>query len=386
MVRYALKVGNLQAAREAVQLTPSDADAHFADAGVWSLYNPPDESVTEMENAAALRPVDYTLWMQLGLFRDQLGQTSAALSAFDEAVRRAPFYARPRWLRGNLLLRAGQFEAAFKDLDQAAESNPELVPSLIDLAWSLSNGDAKLAEQLVQVKTGKMRIAFAKFLARQGKGKEAIEQFRAAGSVDEDIRRDLVAQLLAKGAFTEAFEIWKAGREPASGKDETSPWIHDGGFEGPLTFDAVGFGWRVPLSLPAVTISLDSGHPQTGAKSLRIDFGGDSNPGTPLLSQLMLVQPSSRYKINFAARPQDIVSGGLPLAIVTDAAGEKKTLGKSAPVSKGSGDWQSFSFEFVTLPTTTAVVLSLQRESCTTSPCPIFGSVAVDSFSVEQLK
>jgi hypothetical protein len=119
---------------------------------------------------------------------------------------------------------------------------------------------------------------------------------------------------------------------------------------------------------------------------LRIDFAGDSNPGTELVSQLILVEPSKRYQINFASRAQDVVTGGLPLIVVTDAKGDRRRLGQSGSLGRESGDWRVSSFAFTSSATTTAVFLSLQRESCSTSPCPIFGSVSLDSFSVVQLK
>jgi len=152
-----------------------------------------------------------------------------------------------------------------------------------------------------------------------------------------------------------------------------------------LTFSAGGFGWRVSREQGAC-ISLDASHPHSGARDLRVEFGGNSNPDSPLISQIILVEPSTHYQVNFASRSQDVVSGGLPLLTASDAAGEQKRLGQSSPLTKGNSDWKSFSFEFTTTPTTNAVVLVLQRENCTTSPCPIFGAISLDSFSIEQLK
>jgi len=385
LMTYALTAGNLPAARKAIQLTPKDAEAHFAGAAVLSLSGTPDQAVIELERAVALRPADYGLWSELGLLRDQTGDTAGALAAFDEAVRRAPFYSQPRWNRGNVLLRRGEYEVAFKDLSQAAQSNPELVPSLIDLAWSISRGDVKLTEQLAQIKDDKMRIAFARFLTRHGKAEEAFTQFADAGNVPDAVRRELVEQLLAKGAFKEAFNIWKRAHGVESAKG-AAPSIYDGGFEGPLAFEQRDFSWRVPRSLQATTISLDSSQPHTGSKDLRVEFTGNSNPGTVIVSQVILVEPSRRYKINFASRSQDVITGGQPLVNVSDASGDQKRLGQSPPLAKGASDWQSYSFEFTTTPTTTAVVLSLQRENCTMSPCPIFGAISLDSFSIEPLK
>jgi len=153
-----------------------------------------------------------------------------------------------------------------------------------------------------------------------------------------------------------------------------------------LTFDEGGFDWRVPSRLQATSVSLDSSQPHTGSKNLRIEFAGDSNPGGALLSQLILVEPARHYKISFASRSQDIVTGGLPVITITDASGDHKTLGQSSLLSKGTTNWNVVSFDFTSQPTTKAVVLTIQRQGCSTSPCPIFGVLSLDSFSIEQLK
>ena len=385
LVNFAFATRSLEAAEKANQLTPKDPQSHFAEAAVLSSLNRPAESVVELERAVALRPADYSLWLQLGLLRDQLGNTVAAFAAFNEAVRLAPFYSQPRWLRGNLLLRVGQYDSAFKDLNQAAQSDPELIPGLIDLAWNLSKADPNLTEQWAQIKTDQRRIAFAKFLAHHSRPKDSIAQLRFVAGVPEDVRHDLVQELIANGAFAEAFEIWKVAQNDLARNDGSTPEIYDGGFEAPLTFDAGGFGWHVPRVLKGVTISLDSSRPHSGSKNLRIDFLGDSNPGSELVSQLILVEPSRRYQINFASRSENVVTGGLPLVVVKDAKGDRKRLGQSGPMDQGTHNWRIFTFDFTAGATTTAVFVSVQRENCSTSPCPIFGSISLDSFSVAKL-
>jgi len=385
LVTYSLTAGDFAAAEKAIQLTPKDAEAHFAGAALMSLSGAPDRAILEFERAVTLRPADYGLWSELGLLRDQAGDSDGALAAFDEAIKRAPYYSQPRWNRGNVLLRKGQYQSAFNDLSHAAQSNPELIPALIDLAWSVSRGDVTTTEQLAQIKGDRMRIGFARFLARQGKASEAMTQFANAGNVPETIKRELVEQLLAKGAFKEAFDLWKLSHGVERDKEGTEPSIYDGGFEGSLAFAEGGFGWRVPRELQAAALSFDSTRPHSGSKNLRIEFAGNSNPGSVLLSQLILVQPSKHYKINFASRSQDIVTGGLPFLTISDASGDQKLLGQSRPLAKGTNDWEPFNVEFTTGPTTNVVLLSLQRENCSTLPCPIFGSVLLDSFSIEKL-
>jgi tetratricopeptide (TPR) repeat protein len=383
LVTYSLSTGSAAAAKKAIQLSPKDADAHVASAGMLSLARAPEQSLVELEQAVALRPSDYRLWSELGLVRDQVGDTAGALRAFDEAIARAPYYSQPRWNRGNVLLRSKQYDAGFKDLSQAAQSNPELIPSLIDLAWGLSRGDVTLTEQLVGLRGDRMRIAFAELLARQGRAQEAVAQFVQATDVSDAVKIQLIEVLSARGAFKQAFDIWKISHGFRPEAEQAGPSIYDGGFEGPLSFGERGFGWRVPRDLPGTSISLDSSLPHTGAKSLRIDLNGIANAGW--LSQLVLLEPSRRYRINFASRSQDIVTGGLPFLVVTDASDAGKQLGQSPPLAKDTTDWHVYSIEFTTAEKTSAVLLGVQRENCTTSPCPIFGSLSLDSFSVEQL-
>jgi hypothetical protein len=384
-VKYSLTTGNLMVAEKAIEMAPKDADTHRARAAVSTLFQPA-ESAMELERAVALRPVDYSQWVELGLVRDQLGDQTGALAAFDEAVKHAPFYAVPRWQRGNLLLRMGRYDSGFADLNQAAQSNPEYIPSFIDLAWNLSHGDPKVVEQLVQVNSKTAHTTMAKFFANHGKPQEAMSQLQAAGSVDDDTRRQLIDALLGKESFSEAYQVWCAANGLESAGPQSGTQILDGGFEGTLNFDEGGFSWHIPSRLQSAKVSLDSSQPQTGAKNLRIEFAGDSNPGAGLVSQLILVEPARHYKINFAARSQNIVTGGLPFLTVTDASGSHKTLGQSPHLSKGTTNWSVMSLEFTTQPMTKAVVLTIQREGCSTSPCPIFGAISLDSFSIEQLK
>jgi len=372
---------NSAAGRRTVELTPNDAESHLANAEVLTAAGQPDQSVRELEQAIALRPSDYSLWLSLGLIRDQAGDPTGALAAFDQSVRRAPFYAQPRWLRGNLRLRIGRYGDAFDDLNQAVRSDPGLIPNLIDLAWTVSKSDPKLTEQLAQVNTDKLRVAFARLLARQGKAPETLAQVGAVEGLASDVRREIVEQLLARNAFIEAFEIWKGG-QPAG----ATALIHDGGFEAPLSFDRVGFEWRVPRALPAVLLAVDSNKAHSGSKSLRLEFNGVSGTEPPFVSQLIMIEAPARYRISFAARSQEIVSGSLPLVVVKDAAGEKKLLGASPPLSKGTSDWHVSSFEFDVPVATQAVFVGIQREPCATSPCPVFGTIWLDSFSLERLQ
>lgn len=379
LARYAIVANSIQAADEAVRLTPSDPDVHRSRAAVLNRLRMPADARKALEVATSLRYRDDYLWLELGSTREELGDAEAALAAFDQAVRWAPYYAHTHWQRGNLRLRMGQYAEAFAELREAAASNRRFMPSLIDLAWGMSGGDAQAAEQLVQINNDQDRLAFARFLAGKGKGRETVEQLRLLGApLSEENRRDLVHQLLRAKAYRQALELWRASESKAT-------TIVNGGFEEPLILNNLGFGWVVSAEQSATSLTMDASERLMGTRSLRIGFDGNWNPGTPLLSQMIIVEGERRYRISFGIKTKDLVTGGAPFVTISDALSDH-LLGKSEPFPSATSPWLTVSFDFLTMSTSEAVVLRLQRSSCASSPCPIFGAIWLDEFLIEELK
>lgn len=379
-VKYGETIVDPAPLQNAIALTPNDAEAHFIRGELLNYVTQSTEALKDLELAASLRPRDYVLWLELGMTRDQLGDQAGALVCLNEAIRLAPYYAQPLWQRGNLLFRQGKYDEAFADLRQAATSNPEFLPALIDLAWESSRKDAALTEQLVQVRSDKEHFVLALFFARQGKANEAVIQYRGAGSVTVEQRRDLVKALLSGQAIAQAYEVW--GSKSGSSGIES---FYDGGFESALSRDEAGFGWRVVVGQPGVNLSMDGNQPQAGLRSLRIDFNGHTAPAVELVSQLIPVEPSIRYRVNFSARTKDIVTGG-PLVVIVKDAANQQLLNRSAPLPASTNGWLNSSVEFTTGPVSNAIVIALRRENCSSEPCPIFGSLNLDSFSLEKIQ
>jgi hypothetical protein len=369
----------VSAADNGLQLTPADAELHYARSAAAAFVQDEPTAIRELEQAISLRPRDYYLWLELGLARDRVGDQPGALTAFNESMHLAPYYAQPRWLRGNVLFRMGKYDEAFVDLREAATSNPNYLPAFIDLSFRASRKDATLTEQLVQPKTDRTQTEMAYFFARNGKPDDALAHFNSIRAVTPEIRQNLVRDLIAANAMRQAFTVWSLNNQESTGT------IYDGGFEGPLSLDESGFGWRVSSPQAGLSLSLDSGQPKDGARSLRISFSGHANPGFELLTQLVPVEPGGRYKLNFSARTSNLVTGG-PVVVVVKDVSNQQILARSAPLPTDTKAWQPFSTEFTVGPGTTAIKLAVQREGCATSPCPVFGAVNFDGFSLESVK
>ncbi|HEX8493343.1 MAG TPA: tetratricopeptide repeat protein [Pyrinomonadaceae bacterium] len=379
----------LSPADEAVRLTPADPDAHFNRAVVLGKLGRTPEALAEFERAAALRPRDYYLWMLLGTSRDQTDDEAGALAALTEAVRMAPFYAKPRWQFGNVLFRAGRLEEGFAEMRRAALSDQKFLPNLIDLAWNASGKGPAATTQLLQPESKQWRMMLARFLARRGRTPEALNLYRAAGALSEEERRTFTGELLTAKGYAEAYEVWASGE--ASVKDQArrggTGQITNGSFEQQLSFDETGFGWKFLRAPNVVQISLDTTEPRSDAHSLRLDWNGNPPPNAPFVSQLVLVEPNARYRLSFSARTQEIVSGALPLFIVEERNGSDVSprLAQSKALPKGSSNWQDYSLEFATSAETRAVLIGLLRESCSSDSCPIFGRLWLDDFSIQKL-
>jgi tetratricopeptide (TPR) repeat protein len=372
-------------ADRATRLRPNDPSAHIARALVLRTQGDWGEALKEFERAVALRPRDYVLWYELALARSAAGDGEGALTACEQAVRLAPFYGRTHWLLGNLLFRAGRSEEAFAELRQAAAADAETLPSLIDLAWGATGGDARAVEAIVRPQTDAARIALAKYFARKGKAGEAIALFRTASGASEDESRGFLNDLLVAGRYKEAYDFWAGTHALAFRESKTGlPSITDAGFEGVIKLSKPGFGWQPGENLENVQVSADNVSTYAGSRSLRIEFTGNSNPTAAVISQLVPVEPLTRYNLRFAARTEQLVTGCLPQVVVSEANGlaAGRLLGATALPAAGDS-WRDYSMEFTTGAQSRAVIIVVNRQLINSGTCPAFGRVWLDEFSLQ---
>ena len=375
--RYAVSANSLPAADQAIRLTPDDPEAHRARGIVLTRSRNFTDAEASLETAATLRPGDAGLWLALGNTREDLGDRAGALAAFNQAVNAAPYYGQTHWQRGNLFLRLERYDEAIADLRQAATSDRRLLPNVIDLMWGLTGGSAKRTEELLQINNDQDRLEFVRFLARKGKGVEVAEQILSLNaSLSEQNKEELIRLLVASRKFRDAFGLWKGSAAAAS-----TGGLVNGGFEEPLGLKNSSFGWLVAEARAKVRFAVDVSQRFSGNKSLQITFNGEWDPA--LLSQTIVLEPG-RYRITFAAQTKDLVTGG-PLRMAVANMTSNLTIGSSEAFPPASESWQVLGVEFTMPGDAEAVEIRLARDTCVTSPCPIFGVVWLDEFTIQKL-
>jgi tetratricopeptide (TPR) repeat protein len=378
---YASKSNKIAAAQAALNLSPNDPETHYVRGAILEANGDLTAAVNEYTQAARLRSDDYVLWLALARTRELTGNTAGALAAARQAVVLAPHYAQPHWQLGNILVRSGQFDEGFKELRRSGESDPRLLLAIIDLAWQLSGGDIESVKRTIQPQSPDFYKALAEYFKKRGRVTDAIEMFRAAGGAAEQERRLFLEELVSARRFNEAAVLWSMDH-PEDAPNMVSE-LRNPGFEQESNLDQPGFGWRQDNKAHSLSISLDLNKPKEGRSSLRVDFSGDSDPGPPVISQLILVEPRTRYQLQFAARTEDLVSGGLPYLIVSNAT-DGSVLGQTSLFPRQATDWQDYVLDFNSENTST-IQLMLRRVPCSKSPCPIFGHLWLDNFSLRKL-
>jgi Flp pilus assembly protein TadD len=360
----------------AVRQSPSDPDAHWALAESLLGANRFAEAVAEYEAAVKLRPRDYFLWMELGYALVQNREEDRAYVAYQTAAKLAPHYAQPRVRLGEFLLRLQRREEAFQQLRRAATSDNTLLPEVTQLAI-FEFGDPAYIVQVLQPRTATEKMTLAFSFLKEGFIEEAVKLFHQTGDVTDADRKKLVHSLLQAKRYKEAHQVWSSAFPVSENAGAES--IINGAFESVVRLDETGFGWQVPRSEEG-EVSLSVEDPHSGRASLSISYTGESNPSTPAISQIVLVRPDSSYRLSYAARTSDLVTGGPPVVGVINAA-TNRVLAESDPLGAGSQPWRAYQLVFST-EEVEAVIVAIYRQHCrSTGPtCAAFGRVWFDSF------
>jgi Tetratricopeptide repeat len=380
---------NLDTARRAVSMAPSDPLTHWRMAQVTQKIMPLDQqaqAIVEYEKAVNLSPHDYRFWVSLGRAYEQAGEPEKGENAFKRAVALAPSYAYPHWYLGNLLLRIGRYDEAFAEIRIASDADPELRPHQFNLIWAIYSNDSEgLINALGQRPEAK--ASFALYLIDQRRFDDGMRLWNTLSSEEKNTNRPtaelIVTSLKNNGKFHDAVKVWN---DVSSDRYRAElGQIFDGSFEHTASYGQHIFGWQVQ-GAPNMQVGIDPNMSSTGARSLRMRFQARLNLDEFNVSQLIAVQPQTQYELSYDMSTNRLQTGSAPLITILDAAGGAE-LFRTPPAPNGTHAWNRFTYTFKTGEKTEAILLRVIRISCSTEEtpvCPIFGSVWYDDFSIKR--
>src|SRR5262249_26872025 len=145
----------------------------------------------------------------------------------------------------------------------------------------------------------------------------------------------------------------------------------------------VGFGWRITSTTP-LQIVLDTGINHSGTHSLRLTFNVKSKLDAIPVSQVVPINPSTQYELEFYERTNNLQGASLPFVQILDAT-DGSLIASAPSESNSDSEWKRLAVSFKTGEKAEAVIIRLAREQCgEESMCPIFGNVWYDDFSIKQ--
>src|ERR1043165_1380609 len=376
-----------ETAQSAARLAPEDPLSHLTLARLYRVSFDPAElprSLEEYDRAAALGPNDYLVWTEVGRARASSGDAEGGVAALERAVALAPNYAEPRWHLGNALLRAGRTDEAFAELRRAADADPARYrPQVFNLAWQLYDQNMPRVLEAVG-RTPEARAQLVGVLVGRGRFDDAVSVWSSLGPQEKRQQGGaglgLARSLYDHGQLRRALQVLGEAGEAADAVPEK---ISNGGFESDVS--APGrqlFEWQVTPS--SVQIALDGSVAHGGRRSLRLLFNSASQVDFRNVWQTVAVEPSTRYRLTYFVRTDNLKSAATLLTLVVDATNESTVLAQSQPVPNETNDWQQASVEFTTGPKTEGVVVRIVRADCPDQSCPIYGKIWYDDFDLER--
>jgi len=377
----------LEVAQAAAGLAPRDPVSRSLIAAKLRQDFTPESieaSVVNFEEAVRLSPNDFRLWIELGRAYEQADRFEDAERAFRRGVELAPEYTFPQWQIGNFYLRRGRADEAFAYLAKAAEKSIVYREQVFGLAWDYFEKDAARVEQLAS-DTPSVRVTLAHFYAQRGAADDAL---RVWNSIPESekvlhpaILRSITEHLYSKRAYRQALEFSRqAGIDPeAEIAKVTNP-----GFEKFLGDVEPGlFGWKINRGDSKFEILTDSSVKAAGQRSLRLTFKNYVRPELFNPSQIVAVQPESRFRLTFMLRVENLRTGAKPMMEVVNANNDI-SIARTQPFPTGTHDWQPATVEFSVPVGCDGVTIRTVREPCG-EICPISGTMWLDNFSLEKL-
>ncbi|HZH92003.1 MAG TPA: carbohydrate binding domain-containing protein [Pyrinomonadaceae bacterium] len=383
---------DINAAYAAARLAPDDPQAHFTIARMRERSFLPEElpeAVERYAEAARLSPNDFRLFMELGRVRGLVGDTRGGEEALRRAVELAPSYPEPRWYLGNSLLRQGRIEEAFAELRRAGEmSHDKFLPQVIEVYWRFYNADVPSVLAAVG-NTQQARVQLVEYLINLKRLDDARLLWEGFDAGQRKLSRATGEKLLLRFLEAKRFKDVLALHQEFSATDgapsaAAPERLANGGFE-----SAVGppgknpFEWQV-VPLEGAQMGLDARVRQEGSRSLRIAFNATNTLTFRNISQLVTVEPQTRYRLEYYVRTEDLKGVSTLVTEIVDAAQPERVLAASQPVATGTADWQTIALDFTTPAGAQGVTMRIVSPQCAATTCPLFGKVWYDNFNLQR--
>ena len=373
-----------EVAEFAADLAPNDPRTHYTLAVLSERTFLPEDlerALIEYEKAAALSPNDYRVWLTLGKSRQLNGNIKGAEAAFKRAIELAPNYAVNHWSYGNFLLKQGETERAFAELKKASGKDGKYYALMASSAWQIFDGDIDKIRRNIG-NSANVNAELANYLAAQNREDESLKIWN---TIPSDLKKrdfkqkgeDIFKQMFASKKYDSALRIYN---DISTAEIFKIGNIYNGGFENEVkSANAAAFDWQIADGRePQIGVNDTEKH--SGDFSLIVIFNSATGRDFRNVSQMVVVEPGKKY--GFEAFYKSELDTNATLKWEIRSASDGKILASTETVS-AKQNWTNLRADFTPDENTQAVFITLAREVCLSSLCPISGKIWFDNVSLK---
>ena len=365
----------------ATSLAPGDPQTHYASARFHeATFELGDAEIArrELETAAALLPNSYSLWLAVARTREAFGDRDGAEKALRRAKELAPNYSRVCWALGNILLRNGNTDAAFVEMQKAAAGDVKYAQPLVYAARLFYNDDTRLVRRAVG-DASPVLAALSLAYALEKRYDDAMSVWLTL-SPDQarenpDTGKQLLVKLLEGKRFTDAVNIANLLGDGPYAIGE----IYNGGFEnGIATGGAPTFDWQIADGAQP-QIALTNGQKHSGEFSLLTIFRATPGKEFRPIAQTVAVERGTAYRFTAFYRSDIKTTAKIRWQII--AATDSRPIAATDPMIIVS-DWTKLETAFSVPPDIDGIIVRLVREDCALPACAVAGNLWIDDVSL----
>jgi hypothetical protein len=322
----------------------------------------PVGALTDFQKAVQYDPLSADYWMDLAGAYEATGNLPLARDAFDHARNIYPGSAQVAWIYGNFLLRQDEFDEGFAQLNQAARTDPNLVPLAISRSWH-SNQDVNLLLDKVLPANADAYFQAIDFMVAAGQPAPALVIWERILSLGKPVALPrsfpLLELLIHTDRAEDASRTWREALA-AAGLPHAEPLsgslIWNGDFSSDFAEGGLGWRWNSPFG---AAIDFDA-PPAPGGRSVRLDFGGAANVDLTAPLEFVPVEPAHSYHFHAMVHTEGLTTESGILFAISDP-NHNRALNILTENLIGSQTWRSVDADFATGSETHFLLVQLRR-------------------------
>jgi len=311
---YRVHSDRIDQMQRGVTLEPDNASAwdRLGRARETDLVNPdPTGAILDFQEAVARVPLTAEYWLDLANGYESIGNIPLAREALSRARAAYPASAMVAWHYGNFLLRRGDNDAGFAQINNAVQADPSLALLAVSEAWHRTQDANVLLKQVLPAKQAAYFQAID-FMAANGQPAAALVIWQQLLTLGQPVELQRSARLLEfliqNDRAEDARRVWREALA-AAGLPHNEPanqsLVWNGDFAREFLNGGLDWRWSFPFG---ASIGFDAPPPSSGGRSLRLDFSGGANLNLSEPLQFVPVEPSHSYHFHAALRTEGITT------------------------------------------------------------------------------